>query len=92
MKTEMVCRRKILQVFSVYPLQQYKPKEETRKILEKLSDNIHDVPRENLLRVAGGMNCHNGSTREGIEDVIRYFSYPVRNQEGEKHAETVSRA
>ena len=33
--------------------------------------------------VAGDMNCHIGSTRDGFEDVIGCFSFGVRNQEGE---------
>ena len=35
---------------------------------------MHDVPQEDLLMVAGDMNCHIGSTRDGFEDVIRCFS------------------
>ena len=44
MKIAMVCGRKILHVFSVYALQQGKLDEENRKFLEKLLDDIHDVP------------------------------------------------
>ena len=45
MKIAMVCVGKILDdVFSVYAPQQSRPDEEKRNFLEKLSDNIHDVP------------------------------------------------
>ena len=50
---------------------------------EKLSDNIQDVSHEDLLMVAGDMNCHIGSTCDGFEDVMESFSFGVRNQEGE---------
>ena len=33
--------------------------------------------------LAGDMNCHIGSTCDGFEDVTGYFSFGVRNQEGE---------
>ena len=57
MKIAMVCGRKILHVFLVYAPQQGGPDEEKREFLEKLSDNIHEVPQEDLLMVAGDMNC-----------------------------------
>ena len=44
---------------------------------------ITDVPPEDLLMVAGDMNCHIGSTCDGVEDVMGCFSFGVRNQEGE---------
>ena len=49
MKIAMVCGRKILHVFSVYAPQQSRHDEEKREFLDKLSDNIHDVPQEDLL-------------------------------------------
>ena len=58
--------RKILYVFSVYALQQGGPEKEKREFLEKLSDNIHDIPEEDLLMVLGDMNCYIGSTRDGL--------------------------
>ena len=67
----------------VYVPQQGRPEEEKRGFLEKLSDNIHDVPQEDLLMVAGDVNCHIGSTRDGFEDVMGCLSFGVRNQEGE---------
>ena len=70
-------------VFSVYTPQQGRPEEEKGEFLEKLSDNIHDVPQEDVLMVVGDMNCDIGSTRDGFEDVIGCFSFGVRNQEGE---------
>ena len=51
--------------------------------LRNYQEKIHDVPREDLLMVAGDMNCHIGSTRDGFEDVMGCFSFGVRNQEGE---------
>ena len=29
------------------------------------------------------MNCHIGSTRDGFEDAMGFFSFGVRNQEGD---------
>ena len=46
--------------FSVYAPQQGRPEKERRTFLEKLSDNIHDIPQEDLLMVAGDMNYHIG--------------------------------
>ena len=37
---------------------------------KKLSDNIHDVPQEDLLMVMDDINCHIGSTHDGLEDVM----------------------
>ena len=65
----------------IYAPKQGRPDEETREFLEKLSDNIHDIPQENLLMVAGDMNCHIGSTHNGFEDVMGCFSFRVRNQD-----------
>ena len=45
--------------------------------------NIHDVPQEDLLMVAGDMNCQIESTPDGFEDVVGCLSFGVRNQEGE---------
>ena len=44
---------------------------------------IHDVPQEDLLMVAGNMDCHVRSTRGGFEDVMGCFSFGVRSQERE---------
>ena len=79
----MVCGRKILQVFSVYVSQQGRAEKRNREFFEKLSDNIHDVPLKDFLMVAGDMNCHNGLTRDDSEDVMRCFSFGVKNQEQE---------
>ena len=76
-----MCEREIFHFFSVYAPQQGRPEEEKREFLEKLSDNIHDVPQEDLLMVAGDMNYHIGSTRDGFEDVMGCFSFGVRNQQ-----------
>ena len=51
--------------------------------MNKLSDNVHEVPLEDLLMVADDTNCHIGSTCDGFEDVIGCFSFGVRNLEGE---------
>ena len=56
MKIAMLCGRKILHVFSVYAPQQGRSDEQKREFLEKVSDNIHDVPREDLLTVAGDIH------------------------------------
>ena len=40
---------------SVYAPQQGKPDEEKTEVLEKLSDNIHDVPQEDLFLVVDDM-------------------------------------
>ena len=70
--------------FQHFAPQQGRPEEEKREFLEKLSDNvIHDIPKEDLLMVAGDMNCHIGSMSDGFEDVMGCFSFGVRNQEGE---------
>ena len=47
---------------------------------------ITDVPHEDLLMVAGDVNCHIGSRHDGFEDedVMGSFSFGVRSQEGEK--------
>ena len=63
-----------------------RPDEEKREFLEKLSDFIHDVPQEDLLNVAGDMNCHTGST---CDRMFRFWSEKPRRG---KHAGTVSRA
>ena len=73
MKIAIVFGRKLLHVFSVYALQQGRPEEGKSEFLEKLSDNIHDVPQEDLLVGTGDMNCHTGSTRDGFEDVMGCF-------------------
>ena len=64
MKIALVCRRKILHVFSVYAVQQGRPEEEKRE--RKLSVNIHDVSQEDLLMVVGDINCHIGSMCDGF--------------------------
>ena len=76
MKIAVVCGRKILHVFSYAP-QQGRPDEEKREFLQKLLDNIQDCdfPQEDLLMMAGDMNCHIGSTRDGFEDVMECFSF-----------------
>ena len=74
----MVCGRKIFHVFSVYAPQQGRPEEKKSEFLEKLSDNIHDVPQEDLLMVAGDINYHTGSACDGFEDVMGCFSFGVR--------------
>ena len=77
-KIAMVCARKILHLVSIlYGLQQGKPEEEKREFLEKLSDNIHDVPQEDLLIVAGNMKFHTGSTCDGFEDMMGCFSFGI---------------
>ena len=48
MTIAMVYGRKILHVLSVYASQQSWPEKEKRELLEKLSDNIHDVPQEDF--------------------------------------------
>ena len=87
----ILCGRKILRVFSVYAPQQGRPDKEKREFLEKLSDNIHDVPQaqEDLLMLAGDMNCYTGSMRDGFEGVMGCFSFGVRNQEGENLSKEV---
>ena len=56
---------------------------EKREFLKKLSDNIHDVPHEDLSMVVGDMNYHIGSTQDGFKDVVGCFKFGVRNQKGE---------
>ena len=81
MKIAMVCGRKIFHIFSMH--HKMVGLERKRKFLEKLSDNIHDVPHEDLLMVAGDMNCHTEPKRDGFEDVMGCFSFAVRKEEGE---------
>ena len=61
MKIAIVCGKKIFYVFLEYTPQQGRPDEEKREFLEKLSDNIQDVPQEDLLMAARDINCHNDS-------------------------------
>ena len=65
-----------------YAPQQGRLDNEIREFLEILSGNINGVPREDLLMVTGDMNCHTGSTCDGFEDMMGYFSLRVRSQKG----------
>ena len=58
--------KEVYSCLSVYAPQQGRSDEEKREFLEKLSDNIHDAPQEDLLMVGGDITCHIGSTRDGL--------------------------
>ena len=80
MKIAMVCRRKILHVFQSLPHNKVSLTRK-REFSEKLSDSIiNDVPQEDLFMVAGDMNCHIGSTRDGFEEVMGCFGYDLKKK------------
>ena len=88
MKIAMVCGKKILHVFFGYNYSMLQKRVGLRRKRGSFLRNywiiiIHDVPEKDILIVAGDMNCHIGSTRDGFEDFMGCFSFGVRNQEGE---------
>ena len=84
MKIAIMVYGRILCVFSVYAPQQSRPDEEKREFVEKLSDNIHDVPQEDLSVVAGDQYVM-------VLRCDRMFQFWSKKPRRGKHAGTVSK-
>ena len=67
-KTVIVCIRKIPRVFSVYPLQQCRSKEEKRDFLRKLLDIRHDFLKR-ILRQQNKITNDQVKRRCGVENL-----------------------
>ncbi len=83
MKIKMVLGRKILHVFSVYAPQCGRPEEEKIAFWEMLEDEVSDISENDPVIIGGDMNCHVGSDRRGVEDVMGPNGFGDRNREGE---------
>ncbi|KAK3878870.1 hypothetical protein Pcinc_016500 [Petrolisthes cinctipes] len=84
MKIKLVVGEKVLNIFSVYALQQGRPDEEKEEFREKMSDRISEVSRGDIVIVAGDMNVYIGRDNGGYEEVMGGYGIGQRNEEGEQ--------
>ena len=82
MMVKMVIGKTLYHIFSVYAPQVGRSEDEKVEFWEGLEDKVVGVPRSEELIVAGDLNSHIGSNRDGYEDVMGHFSFGGQNTEG----------
>ena len=82
---KMVIGKTVYDIFSVYAPQAW-----LSSGWQGLEDKVVGVPRLEGLIVAGDLNGHIGSNRDGYEDVMGHFGFGGQNAEGGTVLETIS--
>ena len=83
MRIKIVLGKTVVNIFSLYAPQAGRPQQEKEQFWELVEEEVAGVPLTEGLIMAGDVNAHIGSVRDGFEDVMGPFGFGDRNPEGD---------